>query len=124
MGIHLRGYAGKNPKQEYKRESFELFQQMLDNVKYDVVKVLARVRIQAEDEIAELEAKRREEQAREKLQMTHQQAASLHDEAEPEDAADNKAEPFVRDGKKIGRNDSCPCGSGKKYKQCHGNLSA
>lgn len=126
MGIHLRGYAGRDPKQEYKRESFELFQQMLDNVKYDVIKILARVRIQTQEEIALLEAQRREQQLREKLEMKHQEAASaLRGETDVDESqsAPVKAEPFVRDGAKVGRNDPCPCGSGKKFKQCHGALS-
>lgn len=122
MGIHLRGYAGKNPKQEYKRESFELFQSMLENVKYDVVKILARVRIQTEDEIERLEAERREQQAREKVQLTHQQASAMQQEAPAEGQQGARPAPYVREGKKIGRNDPCPCGSGKKYKQCHGAL--
>lgn len=122
MGIHLRGYAGRDPKQEYKRESFEMFQEMLDSVKYDVIKVLARVRIQTEDEIAELEAQRRAEQAKEKLELTHQQASAMQGDAEPSQAASVKA-PFVRETEKVGRNEPCPCGSGKKYKHCHGALS-
>ena len=124
MGIHLRGYAGKNPKQEYKRESFEMFQAMLENTKYDVVKILARVRIQTEEEIAALEAERRAQQAREKVQLTHQQAPAMAGEPAGEAAAEEtaRATPFVRDGRKVGRNEPCPCGSGKKYKQCHGAL--
>lgn len=122
MGIHLRGYAGRDPKQEYKRESFEMFQEMLDSVKYDAVKILTRVHIQTEEEIAALEAQRRAEQAREKLEMSHQQASAMREDgAQRADAA--KIEPFVREGKKVGRNDACPCGSGKKYKHCHGALS-
>jgi len=122
MGIHLRGYAGRDPKQEYKRESFEMFQEMLDNVKYDAVKVLARVHIQTEEEIAALEEQRREQQAREKLEMSHQQASAMREEGGQQSALE-KPEPFVRDGKKVGRNDPCPCNSGKKYKHCHGALS-
>ncbi len=122
MGIHLRGYAGRDPKQEYKRESFEMFQEMLDNVKYDAVKVLARVHIQTEEEIAALEEQRREQQAREKLEMSHQQASTMREEGGQQSALE-KPEPFVRDGKKVGRNDPCPCNSGKKYKHCHGALS-
>src|SRR5690554_510247 len=122
MGIHLRDYARRDPKQEYKRESFEMFQEMLDNVKYDAVKVLARVHIQTEEEIAALEEQRREQQAREKLEMSHQQASAMREEGGQQSALE-KPEPFVRDGKKVGRNDPCPCNSGKKYKHCHGALS-
>lgn len=122
MGIHLRGYAGRDPKQEYKRESFEMFQEMLDNVKYEAVKVLARVHIQTEEEIEALEAQRREQQAREKLEMRHQEASAMREEGQNEEA-EAKPAPFVREGKKVGRNDPCPCNSGKKYKHCHGALS-
>lgn len=120
MGIHLRGYAGKDPKQEYKRESFEMFEIMLDNIKYEAIKLLARVRIQTEEEIAALEAQRRAEQAKEKLEMKHQDPNTAGQE---EGNEPNRAEPFVRDGKKVGRNEPCPCGSGKKFKHCHGALS-
>lgn len=126
QGIHLRGYAGKNPKQEYKRESFELFQEMLDNVKYDVAKFLAKVQIQTEDEVAAVEERRRAEAEAEqaRLHTKHAEASALHEGSETQDAeVENKDEPFVREGKKVGRNEPCPCGSGKKYKQCHGKLS-
>lgn len=122
MGIHLRGYAGKDPKQEYKRESFEMFEIMLDNIKYDAIKLLARVRIQTEEEIAALEAQRRAEQAKEKLEMKHQDPSSAGQEGNEREAAEPQ-QPFVRDGRKIGRNEACPCGSGKKYKHCHGALN-
>ena len=126
QGIHLRGYAGKNPKQEYKRESFELFQQMLDNVKYDVAKFLSKVQIQTEDEIAEAEEKRRIESEAEqaRLHTEHAEASALHSGSEAQEADSvAKDEPFVREGKKVGRNEPCPCGSGKKFKQCHGKLT-
>ncbi len=128
QGIHLRGYAGKNPKQEYKRESFELFQEMLDSVKYDVARFLSKVQIQTEDEVAAAEEKRREEQARENAAMhaEHAEASAMHDGTETPDPEVAQAEaqaPFVREGKKVGRNEPCPCGSGKKFKQCHGKIS-
>jgi preprotein translocase subunit SecA len=126
-GIHLRAYAQKNPKQEYKRESFTLFEEMLNNFKHQVVGFLSKVQIKVED--AELlEQRRLEEAARqEKAQAQHQQFAGLENERnEPNEAeTDNlggMAQPFVREERKVGRNEPCPCGSGKKYKQCHGKL--
>jgi len=119
-GINLRAYAQKNPKQEYKRESFEMFQSLLDNVKHDVVRFLSRVQIARSDEMEELERKRREEQA--KMLMQHEQRSAMQkNEAESGDKP-VMPETFVRDGKKVGRNEPCPCGSGKKYKQCHGKV--
>ncbi|WP_432456051.1 preprotein translocase subunit SecA [Agarivorans sp. QJM3NY_29] len=118
QGIHLRGYAQKDPKQEYKRESFELFTQMLEALKLDVISILSRVQVQAPEEVEAMEAKRREAEQR-AMEYRHQQAQNqLEDEAT---TASNQ--PVVREGQKVGRNDPCPCGSGKKYKQCHGKLS-
>jgi len=126
MGIHLRGYAQKNPKQEYKREAFALFQTMLDSVKQDVIRVLCNVRVQTDEEIEEMERRRREAMAAqmEKAQAKHPSALVAAPEGDensdtPEPAANT---PFVRDGRKVGRNEPCPCGSGKKYKQCHGKV--
>ncbi|WP_409421118.1 preprotein translocase subunit SecA [Pseudaeromonas sp. ZJS20] len=118
QGIHLRGYAQKNPKQEYKRESFELFTQMLETLKRDVVSILCRVQVQERD-VDALEEQRRRQAEAVPHQYTHAAENALADEAEP---ADDEARPFVRDEQKVGRNDPCPCGSGKKYKQCHGKL--
>jgi preprotein translocase subunit SecA len=120
QGIHLRGYAQKNPKQEYKREAFEMFGEMLEQVKHDTISVLARVRIQSEQDVERLEAQRR---AVQKLQAMHAEATALggNDSAPPEPVA--ATTPFIRDGKKVGRNEPCPCGSGKKFKQCHGKLN-
>ncbi|MBN8410823.1 MULTISPECIES: preprotein translocase subunit SecA [Halomonas] len=124
-GIHLRGYAQKNPKQEYKRESFELFQNLLTNIKADVTRILSHVQVRAPEEVDALERQRREALARESAQ-----AASRHDEAPAaeddgqrhvNEMADQR--PVRRDAPKVGRNDACPCGSGKKYKQCCGKLS-
>ena len=128
QGIFLRGYAGKNPKQEYKREAFTLFQDLLSNLQHEVVRFLSHVQIRTTEEIDALEKQREEERAREKMKFEHAQALSLQQEAQaaaaellPQQAADNT--PFVRDDKKVGRNDACFCGSGKKFKQCHGRLS-
>ena len=122
QGIHLRGYAQKNPKQEYKREAFELFTEMLGSIKHEVVSILSKVQVRSEEDAAAVEAQRRKEAEVARMNFQHQQASAMNaDEPEPSEA--KPAEPFVRDGVKVGRNDPCPCGSGKKYKQCHGKLS-
>lgn len=125
QGIGLRAYAQKNPRQEYKRESFELFQQMLENVKLETIRFLSRVEVRSHEDTEELERKQREAQERQQLQMQHAEASALKSESEggDEGTAPLAAQPFVRSGKKVGRNDPCPCGSGKKYKQCHGKLT-
>lgn len=115
QGIHLRGYAQKNPKQEYKREAFELFTQMLDSLKADVVNILSKVQVRAEEEVTAVEE---EQRRRAEAQPKHFQ----HDEAE-QLASDAPAPVQIRNQAKVNRNDPCPCGSGKKYKQCHGQLS-
>ena len=127
QGIHLRAYAQKNPKQEYKRESFELFEQLLVNLKDEVVKFLSHVQIQRQDEAQQIEQRRREAAEREKLAFQHAAASGLTAAAEggeappgPEAAA--TPQTFTREQPKVGRNEPCPCGSGKKYKQCHGKL--
>ena len=117
QGIHLRGYAQKNPKQEYKRESFELFSDMLDRIKQDVVKVVLTVQVRTEEDVQAVE----EAPAVSNVRYQH----ADYDEAlgaATADAAAAPATPFVRGGEKVGRNDPCPCGSGKKYKQCHGRI--
>jgi len=116
QGIHLRGYAQKNPKQEYKRESFALFSQMLEALKVEVITILARVKVQAEEDVEKVEAQRRQADDVPK-NFKHEETT-----ATPE-AASDKVRSEVRNGPKVGRNDPCPCGSGKKYKQCHGKLS-
>ncbi|ABZ75038.1 preprotein translocase, SecA subunit [Shewanella halifaxensis HAW-EB4] len=121
QGIHLRGYAQKNPKQEYKRESFELFQQMLESLKHDVISILSKVQVQAQSDVEEMEERRRQEDAKIRRDYQHAEAEALV--GAEESAALAATQPTVRDGEKIGRNDPCPCGSGKKYKQCHGKLS-
>ncbi|MCE2970329.1 MAG: preprotein translocase subunit SecA [Burkholderiales bacterium] len=135
QGIHLRGYAAKQPKQEYKREAFELFGLLLDRVRADVVRVLMNVRVQTQQEVAAAEQKM-EEASERRLEQARAQHAELGVgvAAAAEAATDVealtlpeptevKAQPFKRFGDKIGRNDPCPCGSGKKYKQCHGKLA-
>jgi preprotein translocase subunit SecA len=132
QGIHLRGYAQKQPKQEYKRESFELFGEMLAKVKSEVVSLLARVRIRSEEEVAAMEAAERQKlQAKSRdMQFQHPETGGYGADEEAEQAqalaADGQgvltATPVTREGPKVGRNDPCPCGSGKKYKQCHGRL--
>lgn len=122
QGIGLRAYANKNPKQEYKREAFELFEGLLENLKYDVVKIMYRVEPMTEEQLAEVERKQHEAAERQKLNMQHESASALT-VSEEEMQEVNPSRPYVRSGEKIGRNDPCPCGSGKKYKNCHGKLS-
>lgn len=138
QGIHLRGYAQKNPKQEYKRESFELFSQMLDKINYEVTSILSKFEVQAEEDVEALEAQRKQAMGRNvkyqhaELDMLTQAETAL---AEAERRRDNVVAlpiassrreaqaPFTREERKVGRNEPCPCGSGKKYKHCHGTLS-
>ncbi len=116
QGIHLRGYAQKNPKQEYKREAFDLFSLMLEAVRTEVTRILMVVMIKTEEEV-ETVVEKQEQTELKNVQYQH----AGYDEALEKANADNKETPFVR-GQKVGRNDPCPCGSGKKYKQCHGKL--
>lgn len=123
QSIGLRSYAQKNPKQEYKRESFELFQSMLSEIKRETIKVLARVELVSPEEMAELEAAKRAEQQK-KMKLEHAEVSALEPTEPPKPTADDEsAQPFVREGKKVGRNEPCPCGSGLKYKKCHGKVS-
>ena len=124
QSIHLRAYAQKQPKQEYKRESFELFQQLLANIKHDVIQLLSRVQIEAPSAVQEAERRRREAAAK-AMRYSHAEASALdgQGEAEAQPPQSSKAAPFVRPERKIGRNEPCPCGSGKKYKQCHGRAA-
>ena len=129
QGIHLRGYAQKQPKQEYKKEAFELFSDMLERVKREVVTLLARVRIRTEEEVAALEAQERamaEAQARQ-MQFQHADAGGYSaDEEAAQAQAAQAGRPVAMPadaGPKVGRNDPCPCGSGKKFKHCHGQLA-
>ena len=145
QGIFLRSYAQKNPKQEYKREAFELFSAMLDRIKFDTVTTVSKIQVRSQDEIEREELERQQRLAR-ALQLQHAEAVSPIQapgafgagpgggppggfgsvegaplEAEPRAAAP-VATPFVREMPKVGRNEACPCGSGKKYKHCHGAL--
>ncbi|MCP1598177.1 preprotein translocase subunit SecA [Aeromonas caviae] len=120
QGIHLRGYAQKNPKQEYKRESFDLFTQMLETLKRDVVSILSRVQVQERDVEAMEEQQRQQAEA---APRTYTHATAENQLADEETGGAEGHTTFVRDEQKIGRNDPCPCGSGKKYKHCHGQLT-
>lgn len=123
QGIHFRGYAQKDPKQEYKRESFQMFTSLLNHIKQEVVTILAKVQVAREEDVQAIDEQR---QAPLEMHYEHAEAQSIF-EPEPapehENAADVAEQPFVRHGNKVGRNDPCPCGSGKKYKQCHGKLN-
>ena len=124
QGIHLRGYAQKQPKQEYKREAFELFGGMLDGIKRQVTQILINVQVRSQEEVAAAEqaAEAAAARAAQNVQYHHadyDEALAATDKAAQEAAA----EPFVREGVKIGRNDPCYCGSRKKFKHCHGKLS-
>ncbi|WP_413534437.1 preprotein translocase subunit SecA [Rahnella inusitata] len=116
QGIHLRGYAQKDPKQEYKRESFAMFAAMLESLKYEVVSVLSKVQVRMPEEVEAMELQRREEAER----LARQQQLSHQDQLEVE--VEEAARLASAGERKVGRNDLCPCGSGKKYKQCHGRL--
>jgi preprotein translocase subunit SecA len=126
QGIGLRSYAQKNPKQEYKREAFEMFGAMLEQVKHDTISILTRIRVQGEQDLDDSEERRR---AAEAMKYQHAQASALG--GQPQSGQGQQAmaapappaEPFKREGRKVGRNEPCPCGSGKKFKQCHGRLS-
>jgi preprotein translocase subunit SecA len=123
QGIHLRAYANKNPKQEYKRESFALFESLLQRLKYEVVRFLSNVQVQRSDEAAAIEQQRREAAAKQKMAFEHADAGSAVPEAAEAPPQPVAPQPVTRAQPKVGRNDPCPCGSGKKYKQCHGALS-
>ncbi len=134
QGIHLRGYAQVDPRREYKRDAFEMFSRMLDRLKFDVVTILSKVQVRTEQDVAAMEEERRRVRA---MQFQHAEAPSVTAAAPAPEAAAPAAgapratapaaaaavAPFVRENPKVGRNDPCPCGSGLKYKQCHGRLS-
>ena len=134
QGIHLRGYAQKNPKQEYKREAFELFSAMLDAIKREVTRYLMAVQIRTREQVEEAE-RRAEAAARavKNVQYHHSEYGQMADEGEasqaavavaaPAAAGASAPQPTLRSTQKVGRNDPCPCGSGKKYKHCHGRLA-
>jgi preprotein translocase subunit SecA len=123
QGIHLRGYAQKNPKQEYKREAFELFAALLESVKGDVIRIIMNIRIQSAEQLEEAEEKMEERAAQSREQAQYQHAEADEQAAQSTSAAEKKATPVKNILPKVGRNDPCPCGSGKKYKQCHGALA-
>ena len=119
QGIGLRAYAQKNPKQEYKRESFAMFEELLANIKYETIRFLSHIQVTSDEDMRKLEAQRRKEQ--EGREYQHAQSANLAQESGEEGAP--AAQPIQRLGPKVGRNDPCPCGSEKKYKQCHGKIN-
>lgn len=125
QGIHLRGYAQKNPKQEYKRESFELFSQLLDKINYEVTSALCKFEVRMQEDVQQMEEQQRQAFNVTQVEFKHAEMDTLN---ESSDVAVGEEEPmvanatFTRDRPKVGRNDPCPCGSGKKYKQCHGKL--
>ena len=130
QGIGLRGYAQKNPKQEYKREAFEMFTDVLERVKNETIGILSKIQIQTSAEVEELEVQRRRQSAG-GLEYLHPDATTeplpaLESGDQPNVLAPESTaattQPFVRGGPKVGRNALCPCGSGKKYKHCHGKL--
>ena len=118
QGIHLRGYAQKDPRQEYKREAFNLFSSLLDNLKHDVVSILSTVQIQAPTDVDTMEQQRRDQTAI-PMEFQHPDLSAMPQDEEPGEA---RVIPMRRDMPKIGRNDPCPCGSGRKFKQCHGKV--
>ena len=126
QGIHLRGYAQKNPKQEYKRESFTLFQELMESIKRDAIRVLSHVQVRREDP-AEEEARLRHEaeELAKRMQFQHADASSVLAADEPQELPEGEVVnlPQRNSEPKIGRNEPCPCGSGKKYKHCHGQIS-
>ena len=116
QGINLRSYAQKNPKQEYKREAFEMFVAMLDRARHDTISILSKVQIRSEEDVQAVERQRRSARPGE---ARHAAAPSM---SGSRDVEPDQEQPFVRTERKIGRNEPCPCGSGKKFKQCHGSL--
>jgi preprotein translocase subunit SecA len=127
-GIHLRGYAQKNPKQEYKREAFTLFQDMLESMKRDVIRVLCHVKVQSREEMEELERRRKEELEQEmaRARLRHEEASATGVSGDGDEGDEQRQagpDTFVRQERKVGRNEPCPCGSGKKYKQCCGKVN-
>jgi preprotein translocase subunit SecA len=118
QGIGLRGYGQKDPKQEYKKEGFAMFSDMLERIKHEVIGVLSKVQVRAQADVEAVEQQRRSQS---QVKYQHDQANSMGETPEAAGAEEHK--PFTREGRKIGRNEPCPCGSGKKYKQCHGKLT-
>ena len=123
QGIGLRSYAQKNPKQEYKREAFELFAEMLENVKFDVISILSKVQVKDPEDVTAVEEQRRRESQASGVTYEHEQGSAIPEQQQQQQQQQAEAHtPYTREGQKVGRNEPCPCGSGKKYKQCHGKL--
>lgn len=124
QGIHLRGYAQKNPKQEYKRESFEMFSQLLDRVNYEVISALCKFEVSMERDLSQMQDQQRRTIDQQSIQYKHAEASVLAEAeaTEQEEKQEGVVVPLMRNSPKIGRNEPCTCGSGKKYKQCHGRL--
>jgi len=118
QGIGLRGYGQKDPKQEYKKEGFAMFSDMLERIKHEVIGVLSKVQVRAQADVEAVEKQRRSQS---QVKYQHDQANAMGEDTE--DKGEEAHKPFTREGRKIGRNEPCPCGSGKKYKQCHGKLT-
>jgi len=122
QGIHFRGYAQKDPKQEYKREAFEMFSSLLDHIKYEVIEILFKVQIRQEEDVNAIDEQM---QAPREMHFEHAVAPGFDDFDEPAVIVEGEnisEQPYVREGIKVGRNDPCYCGSEKKYKHCHGKL--
>ena len=121
QGIGLRAYAQKNPKQEYKRESFELFEQLLENIKHETIRYLSHVKVSSQDDVDRMEQQRKNQALNHQYQ--HAQLDELNEsEVETDQNSSDTAKPVLRSAPKVGRNSPCPCGSGKKYKQCCGKI--
>ena len=120
QGIGLRAYAQKNPKQEYKRESYDLFEQLLENIKHETIKYLSHVEVSSRDDVQRMEQQRRRQE--EQRQYQHAQAAEMAGEGADQQNSPETDKPVIRSTPKVGRNSPCPCGSGKKYKQCCGKI--
>ena len=118
----MRAYAQKNPKQEYKIESFSLFEELLENVKYEVIKFLSNIEVSRENESLIMARQRRERAEKENLDYHHAVGSEVSTNNSLESVEENRASTFTREQPKVGRNQPCPCGSGKKYKHCCGSL--
>ena len=117
----MRGYAQKQPMQEYKRESFEMFSRLMSNIQHEVIRVLSRVQVRAEEDVQAVDAQR---QSDSQMQFQHEEARSATAGSGPVQSEGGvpQDQPYIRSGRKVGRNEPCPCGSGEKFKRCHGKL--
>ena len=121
QGINLRGYAQKDPKQEFKREAYNMFKAMLESIKHDIISLISRVQVKQPEDVEVIEAQRRQSA---EVEYQHEEASAMTEESDDsEEEHPSHQKPVTREGKKVGRNDPCPCGSGKKFKQCHGKIS-